>query len=94
MSNSIHLKKGKKSKEVDFFSAFITAVQNNKDTILNSKECVEKIKKMKMEKEEKEKPKPISMQNFAKPLNKSRDKVLKYIQEEKEEQQKEMYSLL
>jgi hypothetical protein len=37
--------------KVDFYSIFIKAIEDNKDNILNKKECINKIKELKKEKE-------------------------------------------
>ena len=51
------INKNKNFSQVDFYSIFIKAIEDNKDNILNKKECIHKIKELKKEKEGKKLPK-------------------------------------
>ena len=57
--------------KVDFYSIFIKAIEDNKDNILNKKECINKIKELKKEKEGKKKHKLRLNDLIPKPRNRN-----------------------
>ena len=64
------INKNKNFSQVDFYSIFIKAIEDNKDNILNKKECINKIKELKKEKEGKKKHKLRLCDLIPKPRNK------------------------
>ena len=70
--------KAKHNKEIEFYSSFIKAIEGNSEMIINKRNCIDNLEKVKssMKKENK--------------LFHTKDKVLKFINEEQEKEQKEM----
>ena len=86
----------KVNSSIDFYSAFINLINNNEENIINKKDCIEKLEKIKEEKvtalNSNRKITPSILERNKKKQQK--DKVLRFIQAEKEEQQKEITKIV
>lgn len=84
----------KKIKQIEFYTSFIKAIEKNSEKVINKKNCIEKIEKIKEDILSSDKDKPtLKFSNFKQKENKlyhTKDKVLQFINEQKEEEQKEM----
>ena len=81
---------------IDFYSAFINLINNNEEKIINKKDYIEKLKKIKEEKvtalNSNRKVSPSFLERNK--IYHRKDKVLRFIQAEKEEQQKEITKIV
>ena len=86
----------KVNSSIDFYSAFINLINNNEENIINKKDCIEKLEKIKEEKvtalNSNRKVSPSFLER--KKIYHRKDKVLRFIQAEKEEQQKEITKIV
>lgn len=82
----------KENNRLDFFSAFIKAINNNDEKIINKKSCIDTLEKIKQEKETHHKVAPSFLERNK--VYHRKDKVLKFIQAEKEEEQKEITKIV
>ena len=86
----------KVNSSIDFYSAFINLINNNEDKIINKKDCIEKLEKIKEEKvtalNSNRKVSPSFLERNK--IYHRKDKVLRFIQAEKEEQQKEITKIV
>ena len=85
----------KVNSSIDFYSAFINLI-NNEEKIINKKDCIEKLEKIKEEKvtalNSNRKVSPSFLERNK--IYHRKDKVLRFIQAEKEEQQKEITKIV
>ena len=81
---------------IDFYSAFINLINNKEENIINKKDCIEKLEKIKEEKvtalNSNRKVSPSFLERNK--IYHRKDKVLRFIQAEKEEQQKEITKIV
>ena len=86
----------KVNSSIDFYSAFINLINNNEENIINKKDCIEKLEKIKEEKvtalNSNRKVSPSFLERNK--IYHRKDKVLRFIQAEKEEQQKEVTKIV
>ena len=86
----------KVNSSIDFYSAFINLINNNEEKIINKKDCIEKLEKIKEEKltalNSNRKVSPSFLERNK--IYHRKDKVLRFIQAEKEEQQKEITKIV
>ena len=86
----------KVNSSIDFYSAFINLINNNDEKIINKKDCIEKLEKIKEEKvtalNSNRKVSPSFLERNK--IYHRKDKVLRFIQAEKEEQQKEITKIV
>ena len=86
----------KVNSSIDFYSAFINLINNNEENIINKKDCIEKLEKIKEEKltalNSNRKVSPSFLERNK--IYHRKDKVLRFIQAEKEEQQKEITKIV
>ena len=86
----------KVNSSIDFYSAFINLINNNEEKIINKKDCIEKLEKIKEEKvtalNSNRKVSPSFLERNK--IYHRKDKVLRIIQTEKEEQQKEITKIV
>lgn len=90
--------KAKHNKEIEFYSSFIKAIEGNSEMIINKRSCIDNLEKVRYEMNEKMMYKTLmkmsnQMKSSMKKENKlfhTKDKVLKFINEEQEKEQKEM----
>ena len=86
----------KVNSSIDFYSAFINLIKNNEEKIINKKDCIEKLEKIKEEKvtalNSNRKVSPSFLERNK--IYHRKDKVLRFIQAEKEEQQKEITKIV
>ena len=86
----------KVNSSIDFYSAFINLINNNEENIINKKDCIEKLEKIKEEKvtalNSNRKVSPSFLERDK--IYHRKDKVLRFIQAEKEEQQKEITKIV
>lgn len=86
----------KGNSSIDFYSAFINAINNNEEKIINKKSCIEKLERIKEEKEtalnSNRKVSPSFLERNK--IYHRKDKVLRFIQAEKEEEQKEITKIV
>ena len=86
----------KVNSSIDFYSAFINLINNNEEKIINKKDCIEKLEKIKEEKvtalNSNRKVSPSFLERNK--IYHRKDKVLRFIQAEKVEQQKEITKIV
>lgn len=86
----------KVNSSINFYSAFINLINNNEEKIINKKDCIEKLEKIKEEKvtalNSNRKVSPSFLERNK--IYHRKDKVLRFIQAEKEEQQKEITKIV
>ena len=86
----------KVNSSIDFYSAFINLINKNEENIINKKDCIEKLEKIKEEKvtalNSNRKVSPSFLERNK--IYHRKDKVLRFIQAEKEEQQKEITKIV
>ena len=86
----------KVNSSIDFYSAFINLINKNEEKIINKKDCIEKLEKIKEEKvtalNSNRKVSPSFLERNK--IYHRKDKVLRFIQAEKEEQQKEITKIV
>lgn len=93
--------KAKHSKEIEFYSSFIKAIEGNSEMIINKRNCIDNLEKVRDEMNEKMMYKTLmkmsnQMKSSMKKENKyhTKDKVLKFINEEQEKEQKEIIKMI
>ena len=90
--------KAKHNKEIELNAPFIKAIEGNSEMIINKRSCIDNLEKVRDEMNEKMMYKTLmkmsnQMKSSMKKENKlfhTKDKVLKFINEEQEKEQKEM----
>lgn len=94
MTSTNGINPSKKIKQIEFYTSFIKAIEKNSEKVINKKNCIEKIEKIKEDILSSDKEKPsLKFSNLNQKENKlyhTKDKVLQFINEQKEEEQKEM----